>query len=585
MLKKYLSWPHRTALWLLVWFAIALAIRLTHLTAPSPWMDEVATVLFSLGNASSLIPLGEVISLEQLLRPLQVTPGSTAMDVVTNLLTEDNHPPTYFVLAHAWMQLFPRPDGYASVWGARSLSALFGALGSPAIYLLAWATFRDRTVGILCAALMAVSPLDVFLSQEARHYTLAILLVIASLTCFSLAMQTLVKDKNRPLSWTTTLSWIAINALGMSVHYFFGLTLVAEALTLLIVLIWQCRMEGSVWRSPRWIRLYLAVIGTTLSVVFWLPILLNFYGSPQSSFLKSGAYSWQHWVNPLVQSLAGWLYVLLSPVTNGAGWQGITAIALSCLLLLIYAIWLVGRLWQSWRFQLQQLSRRRIGLITMSSFFIIANALFLLICYGLGFDITRGHRYSFVFFPSLLVLVGAALAPYWEAKFDRVKLPFIRLFISGRVFVVTVICIGFLGSQVMVNSLSSLKFYKANQFVDLIRSESIHPVVLATDTTITEKPLVIGIEIMSVGWEIKRQLDNRDTTGGWSALPRFVIAQNNVAKGLESTSQLNQSLATVERPFDLWLLNIAPDLTANHCTAPKSGNQSSFSYAHYVCSN
>lgn len=599
MLKKYLFKRDQTVLWLLVWFAIALSIRLTNLDAAAPWMDEVATVLFSLGNASSMIPLGEIISLEQLLRPLHITPGSTPTDVVTNLLTEDNHPPTYFVLAHAWMKLFPRPDGYASVWGARSLSALFGALGSPAVYLLAWATFHDgkaspkdtRTIGIFCAALIAVSPLDVFLSQEARHYTLAILLVIASLTCFALAARTLVRDnlqdkgQQQTLSWAATLIWIAINALGMSVHYFFGLTLVAEALTLLILLIRQCLIDVSAWRQPRWIKIYLAVVGTIASVVVWLPILLNFYGSPQSSFLRSAPSSWQHWVNPVVQSLAGWLYVLLSPITNGAGWRGITAIAISCFLLLVYTIWLTGRLRQAWRFQLRQSSSKRAGILAMGGFFIVSNVLFLLICYGLGFDITRGHRYSFVFFPSLLVLVGAALAPYWESKFDGVKLPYSQRIISGRTLVVIVICVGFLGSQVMINNLSSLKFYKADQFVDLIHSESIYPIVLGTDTTITQKPLVVGIEIMSVGWEIKRQLDRRDMTGYWPALPRFVIAENNVAKGLESIPQLKQSLSTVERPFDLWLLNMTPNLADNHCTTPENGNQSSFSYAHYVCSS
>lgn len=139
---------------------IALSIRLTHLTAASLWMDEVATILFSLGNASQMIPLNEVISVEQLLRPLQVTPSATAVDVVKNLLDEDNHPPTYFVIAHAWMQLFHHPDGYAFVWRARSLSAIIGALGVPVIYLLAWVTFQNRVTGLLCAALIAVSPLD-----------------------------------------------------------------------------------------------------------------------------------------------------------------------------------------------------------------------------------------------------------------------------------------------------------------------------------------------------------------------------------------------------------------------------------------
>lgn len=587
MLKKFS--PQPVSLWILVWFAIALSLRLIHLSVPSLWMDEVATILFSLGNSSHTIPLNEVISLDQLLQPLEVTPSATAADVVENLLAEDNHPPTYFVIAHAWMQLFHRADGYASVWGARSLSAMFGALGVPAIYLLAWVNFQNRTIGLLCAALIAVSPLDVFLSQEARHYTLAILMVMASLICYSLSIRALLKKET--IHWPVGLSWVAINALSLSVHYFCGLTIVAEAVSLLFLLIQQCRTDASAWKQAHWLRLYIVAAGTLASVIIWLPLLLNFYGSPQSSFLKSGAVGWQQWVNPIVQSLAGYLYAVLSPVTNGYGILSVTAIVASCFLLLaVYAPWLINQLRRSLSFQIRQTHSRR-GIQSMGGFFLSANVLFLLICYGLGFDITRGHRYSFVFFPSILVIVGAGLMPFWIAKttsgitssqsFERVKLPLLNQSITGKAFVITVVVIAFLGSQVIVNNASSLKFYKANQFVDLVRSESTYPIVIGTETTITAQPIVIGIEIMSVGWEVKRQLD--DSAQRWLKRPQFVIAENNATKGFESQTQLVQSFSSVLRPLDLWLLNMSPDLTDTVCAAIKKGNRGSFSYTHYVC--
>ena len=225
-------WTKKAALWVAVWCAIALAIRLMNLSAKAPWGDEMSTILFSMGNSSRLIPLNEIISVDQFLRPLQETPGSTPWDAARYLLAENNHPPAYFALAHPWMELFARPDGYAPLWAARALSAIFGALGVPAIYLLAWVSFRDRAIAILCAALMAVSPFGVFLAQEARHYTLAILMVIASLSCFVLSVRALSEGKTP--SWMTTISWIVVNALSISVHYFSGITIVAEALTLLV---------------------------------------------------------------------------------------------------------------------------------------------------------------------------------------------------------------------------------------------------------------------------------------------------------------------------------------------------------------
>ena len=585
-------WTKKAALWVAVWCAIALAIRLTNLTAKPPWMDEISTILFSMGNSSRLIPLNEIIGAGQLLRPLQVTPGSTAWDSARYLLAENNHPPAYFALAHSWMRLFPTADGYASLWGARSLSAIFGALGVPAIYLLAWASFRSRAIALLCAALMAVSPFDVFLSQEARHYTLAILTVIVSLSCFVLSVRAIAQGKAP--SWWTTLGWVAINAFAISVHYFSGITILAEALTLLILLIRECRIDGSVWRKQRWIRIYVAAVGTFVGSVVWLPILLNFYGSPQSSFLRSGPASWKYWVDPIAQSVAGWLYAVLSPVTNGYGPVMIAIIVASCLLLLgVYSPWLIGRLARSLRVQIKQ-PDLQVGLQAIGGFFIISNIIFLLICYGLGFDITRGHRYSFVFFPSLLILVGAALAPYWQTdkpvldrslpqRFNQVKLPFVKRFISGKAFVATVIFVGFLGSQVIVNNLTNLKFYKADRFVNLIQTESQFPAIIGTYTTITEQPIVVGIEIMSVGWEVKNQIDAPDAAQRWPNPPQFVIAENNAAKSFEAETQLAKSLETVARPFDLWLLNMSPDLENEGCASPESGNKGSFSYAHYVC--
>ncbi len=616
-------WTKQAAFWVVIWCAIALAIRLTHLASKPPWGDEMATILFSLGNSSRMIPLNEIISVDQILRPLQTTPGSTPWDVVRSLLAEDNHPPIYFVLAHPWMQLFARSDGYASLWAARALPAIFGALGVPAIYLLAWASFRNRAIALLCAALMAVSPFGVFLAQEARHYTLAILLVIASLICFVLSVRALTERK--PPSWPTTFGWIVANALGFSVHYFSGLTIVAEALTLLVLLVRQCQTDSAVWRKKPWIRIYIAAAGTFASSVVWLPILLNFYGSPQSSFLRSGPSSWKYWIDPIAQSVAGWLYAVLSPITNGYGPLAVALIVVTCVfLLLVYAPWLIANLKRALGFQLHQ-PRLRVGLQAMGGFFIIANLIFLLICYGLGFDITRGHRYSFIFFPSILVLVGAGLAPFWQSeeatqrqlgkrwiegqdseevaiapsskalptltstptptpqKFSQVKLPFIQPSISGKAFVITVICIGFLGSQTITNNLSHLKFYKADRFINLVQAESKSPVVIGANTTITDQPAVVGIEIMSTAWEVRTQLNTSDAAQRWPTAPRFVIAENNAAKGFEADTQLAKSLKTVARPFDLWMLNASPDLAGEGCPSLDSGTKGSYRYAHYVC--
>ncbi len=167
----------KTCLLLLLWTTLALGLRLTQLTAKSPWTDEFSTLVFSLGNSYRTVSLDRVVSLDELLQPLQVNSDANAIQVIQNLLTQSNHPPLYFVLAHWWMQLYGG-SGLVSLWVARSLSAIFGALSIPAIYLLGAFAFRSRLVGQIAAAMMAVSPYGIFLAQEA--------LATSRKTCFYL---------------------------------------------------------------------------------------------------------------------------------------------------------------------------------------------------------------------------------------------------------------------------------------------------------------------------------------------------------------------------------------------------------------
>ena len=348
--------------------------------------------------------------------------------------------------------------------------------------------------------------------------------------------------EGKSFRWRTVFLWIGINTVGVSVHYFFGLSTLAQGLVLLGLLMQQSRQNLRVWRQPGWIKVYVVAAGTFAGSIVWLPILLNFYGSPQSSFLRADAISWTYFVNPIVQLLplpAGWLYAIIAPVTNGTSRFTVPIAVFSCVVLLLgYVPWAGVVMARSIKFQWKN-ARTKLGIRTMMGFFVVANALFFLICYGLKFDITRGHRYGFVYFPSILILVGCAIAPFWSSQsvsnmsirgpfknFSQVKLPFLPQRISGKAFVGAVIGVAFLGSQVIVFSHSSLKFYKANLFIDYIQEKSTLPVVIGTSTLITEQPVVVGMEIMSVGWEIQRSFHPDDPEQNWKAPPRFLLVEN-----------------------------------------------------------
>ena len=573
--------------WLVGLFAIALLIRLTYLAAKPAWMDEIATILFSLGNSSRLVPTDQIITLEQMIRPLHLTPGATAKDTAIYLLAEDNHPPAYFVLAHWWMMFYHRligdTDGYASVWAARALPAFFGALAVPVSYWLGWLGFRDRLTALLCAALMAVSPFSVFLSQEARHYTLAILMVMGSLGCFVLAVEA-VRERQK-LGWLAVSSWVTVNALGVAVHYFCSITYLIEGLVVLCLLGKECVRDRWAWGRSHWLRIYVVAIGTAAGALLWLPVLLNFYGSPQTRYI-TGSRGIGFWLAPIGQSVAGWLYAILAPVTNGYGPVAVTTIVVSCIVLLFgYVPWFVRVGVRSLRLQWHQ-PERYPGLLAIGGFFIMGNLVFLAICYVTGFDITRGHRYSFVFYPSIVILVGAMLAPFWarnnDSLFRQVKLPLVKRLISGRTFVIAVLAVAFLGSQVIVLDRTHLKFYQADRFVDFLQAESAYPVVLGAESIVGDQPSVYGIEIMSAAWEVQQQLE-KATEPEWKSEPRFILLKRDLIAENNPEAQLRELVRAESEPFDLWLLRILPSLDSVGCSEPIRGNKGSFAYSHYVC--
>jgi mannosyltransferase len=99
-------------------------------------------------------------------------------EMVRWVASVDQHPPLYYALLHAWIQILG--DAEAS---ARALSALFGALTLPVVYLLG-RRLVEGEVGLVGAMILAVSPFHVRFAQEARMYTLLTLSGSLSLYAF-----------------------------------------------------------------------------------------------------------------------------------------------------------------------------------------------------------------------------------------------------------------------------------------------------------------------------------------------------------------------------------------------------------------
>jgi len=139
-----------------------------------------------------------------------------AMDAVG---FSESAPPLYYALAWPWTQV----TGTGEV-GLRSVSALAGVATVPVAFALG-AQLSGRRAGIVAAALVAVNPMLVWYSQEARGYALFVLLTALSLLYFLRAL-----DQGRRRDF---IAWGIASALALATHYFAAFPIAAEAIWLL----------------------------------------------------------------------------------------------------------------------------------------------------------------------------------------------------------------------------------------------------------------------------------------------------------------------------------------------------------------
>src|SRR3954452_11132033 len=178
--------------------AAAAGLRFSTLGVQSFWHDEAVTV-------------GRV---------LHPGLGATLKEIPSSEAT----PPLYYVLAWLWSKLFGTSEA-----GIRSLSALFGTATVPVAYAIG-SRLVSRRAGVLAAMAVAVSPLMVWYSQEARAYALLVLTSALTIWFFAAALQE--PERRRWLWW-----WAAASSLALLSHYFAAFVAAPEAAWLL----WRSR--------------------------------------------------------------------------------------------------------------------------------------------------------------------------------------------------------------------------------------------------------------------------------------------------------------------------------------------------------
>ncbi len=389
-------WLHYLVLTITI--ALGVLLRFWNLDIKPLWQDEVITALFSLGRSYDDIPLEVIFPLSKLAQIFTLNPQISCPQIAHIVATQSTHPPLFFCLLHGWL-VWLNQFQLSLAWKLRSLSALFGVAAILAVYYLNRLTFSVNA-GLIAAALMAVSPFAVYLSQEARHYTLPIFLITLALLLL-IQMQQDLRDRQqlRPFIWVT---WIAINSFGLYIHYFFIIALIAQISTM-IGTIKSPNFPGQLklWFSPLNLKLGYLLL---LPIAIFIPWLAQFQNTSSRS-----VNDWLKLVNPiapLYQTLASWVIMVVTlPVEKQPIWIKVPA----GLLMIIFAIWFGRQVYQGLQ-KIWRNSADNLAVKTLHNFILFIWLEFGGIIYLFGQDLTLAPRYNFVYYPGMCSLIGASLA-------------------------------------------------------------------------------------------------------------------------------------------------------------------------------
>lgn len=428
---------------------VGAALRFWNLDVKPLWMDEVITALFSLGRSYYDVPLETVFQVSALDQVFRLNP-TTCANITQTISVQSVHPPLFFCWLHQWVQIVP---GHW-VWQLRSLPALVGVVAIAAIYYLNRIAF-SKSAGLVAAITMAVSPFAVYLSQEARHYTVPMLFVIMALLGLIQIQQDWQKQRIRFNVW---IGWAIVNSVGFYVHYFFSLAIVAQILTLITSHVMRIRSNQPSQKS-NWIAIVLSSLSIGLFCLPWLPTFISHMTRPETDWLevtKTGALSI---LAPFYQSLAGWLVMSIAlPVEYQPIWKAVTA----GVLMLLFGGWLawqvtkgVQKLWND--------SQTHWETLTLISFLAWMLLQFLAIVFVLGKDITQVPRYNFVYYPAVAGLIGAGLWKQFRTQKNQSR------------FYSLIITVSAISSVLVVTNFVFLKSYNPDRVAADILSSNMKP--------------------------------------------------------------------------------------------------------------
>ena len=211
-------------------------LRVYHLGTQSLWVDELGE------GTTAEAPLSQFIA------NLRADFGAAPLD-------------------YLGVKLFTSVAGHGTV-GTRSWAFVMGSAGVFAIYLLGARLFKDRAAGLIAAAMLALSAFDIYYSQEARFYALAVL--VGTLQIYAFLRAT---DSGSKRDWTV---YGAVTVVALYSHFFLAALLPVEGLYLAggtLVAVYRDRSNGRMRAALTQVGMCLAA--QLLAFIVFVPWLVT----------------------------------------------------------------------------------------------------------------------------------------------------------------------------------------------------------------------------------------------------------------------------------------------------------------------
>jgi mannosyltransferase len=172
-------------------------------------------------------------------------------EMIPRIRDWEQTPPLYYIVMRVWVSVFGDTEGWL-----RAPSVIFGVAAVGAMYVWVKRMF-SRGAGLSAAVLLAVSSYQIAFAQEARTYSLFVLLTILSCDAFIQLMQARTERRE--------VMYIVTSALLLYAHLYGIFVIAAQNIAYLVMML--ARRERGI-DLKRWIGINLAV-----AVLYspWLP--------------------------------------------------------------------------------------------------------------------------------------------------------------------------------------------------------------------------------------------------------------------------------------------------------------------------